>query len=63
MHTSFNAIRFFSDSISASGEIRQKMSLVRWQGPSRFCWSRGKWERSGAKDWQPVLLPDLQVGP
>jgi len=22
-----------------------------------------KRERSGAKDWQPVLLPDLQGGP
>jgi|GEM_PF-6168873 hypothetical protein len=36
MHTSFNAIRFFSDSISASGEIRQKMGLMRGQGLQDF---------------------------
>jgi len=41
----------------------EEAGLVRLEGPSEFCKSWGKCERSRAKGWQPVLLPDVRMGP
>ncbi|MBB3971110.1 hypothetical protein [Mucilaginibacter phyllosphaerae] len=46
---------------TALGESGQNNGgVMRGKGIGNFCRSRGMSERSGAKDFQPVVLPGLQ---